>query len=81
MPVPSTTRTTASVRSCFWNPGEEEDEGEKIESKGGDDEKVAGPPKMEFSSNVGVQFGLTDATSDLRTEISSFAVFLANASL
>ena len=44
-------------------------------------EKVAGPPKMELSLNIGVQFGLTDATSDLRAEISSFAVFLANASL
>ena len=26
--------------------------------------KVAGPPEMEFSLNVGVQFGLTDVTSD-----------------
>jgi hypothetical protein len=52
--------------TLFWNPGEEEeeDEGEKNEAKGGDDEKAAGPPKMEFSLNVGVQFGLTDATSD-----------------
>jgi len=50
--------------TLFWNPGEEEDEGEKHEAKGGDDEKAAGPPKMEFSLNVGVQFGLTDATSD-----------------
>ena len=50
--------------TLFWNPGEEEDEGEKDEAKGGDDEKAAGPPKMEFSLNVGVQFGLTDATSD-----------------
>jgi hypothetical protein len=46
--------------TLFWNPG-----GDDEEAKGGDDdEKVAGPPDMELSFNVGVQFGLTDATSD-----------------
>ncbi len=45
------------------------------EAKGGDDDNKAkadddekgnasGPPDMEFSMNVGLQFGLTDATSD-----------------
>jgi hypothetical protein len=50
--------------TLFYNPGGDDDEGEKKEGKGGDDEKVAGPPGMEFSLNVGVQFGLTDVTSD-----------------
>jgi hypothetical protein len=48
--------------TLFYNPGEEEEEG-----KGGDeddDRKVPEAPEMEFSLNVGVQFGLTDATSD-----------------
>ncbi len=27
-------------------------------------DKVAGPAKLDLSLNVGVQFGLTDATSD-----------------
>ena len=50
----------------FWNAGEDA-ESEERESKGDNDndhEKVAGPPKMELSFNVGIQFGLTDATSD-----------------
>jgi hypothetical protein len=52
--------------TLFWNPGESDaDEGEEKEGKKGDDEdKVAVPPAMEFSLNVGLQFGLTDATSD-----------------
>ena len=51
--------------TLFYNPGGDDDEGEEKEGKrGGDDEKVAGPPKIEFSLNVGVQFGLTDVTSD-----------------
>jgi hypothetical protein len=46
--------------TLFYNPGGEDDDvgGE------GDDDELAGPPPMEFSLNVGVQFGLTDATSD-----------------
>jgi hypothetical protein len=48
--------------TLFYNPGEEEDE---AESKNGDNHKrVAGTPQMEVSLNVGVQFGLTDVTSD-----------------
>ena len=51
--------------TLFWNPGDNEEEGDEKEGKGDDDnEKVAGPPEMELSFNVGVQFGLTDATSD-----------------
>lgn len=49
--------------TLFYNPGEEEDEGEGENLKD-DDDKVAEAPEMEFSLNVGVQFGLTDATSD-----------------
>jgi len=51
--------------TLFWSPGEKEEEGggdEANEEK--DNEKVGGPPKMELSFNVGVQFGLTDAASD-----------------
>jgi len=48
--------------TLFYNSGDEDDEG------GGngddDDNRVAGPPKMEFSLNAGLQFGLTDVTSD-----------------
>ena len=47
--------------TLFYNPGDDSDEHDK---KGADDDKVAGATSMEFSMNVGVQFGLTDATSD-----------------
>src|SRR4029077_14392198 len=51
--------------TLFWNPGEKEEEGGEKEGKEDEDnEKVAGPPKMELSFNVGVQLGLTDATFD-----------------
>ena len=47
--------------TVFWKPGDDDgDEGE-LEL---DDDVVAGPPEMELSFNVGVQFGLTDNTSD-----------------
>jgi hypothetical protein len=48
--------------TLFYNPGKDDDEG----GGNGDDEenKVAEAPEMEISLNVGVQFGLTDATSD-----------------
>ena len=46
--------------TLFYNPGEEEGEGG--DENGG--AKVATAAEMEFSFNVGVQFGLTDATSD-----------------
>ncbi len=49
--------------TLFYNPGGDDDEGEG--ENGDDDEKeVAEAPEMEFSLNVGVQFGLTDVTSD-----------------
>jgi len=48
--------------TLFWNPSNDEDGVGKAE--GGDDDKVAGPPPLELSFNVGVQFGLTDVTSD-----------------
>ena len=47
--------------TLFYNPGEEKQgDGEN----GDDDDEVAGAPEMEFALNVGVQFGLTDVTSD-----------------
>jgi hypothetical protein len=50
--------------TLFYNPGgDDDDEGEE-NGNGDDDEKVAGPPEIEYSLNVGVQFGLTDVTSD-----------------
>jgi hypothetical protein len=48
--------------TLFWNPGGGDDD--QGEGKKSNDEKVAGPPKIEFSLNIGVQFGLTDVTSD-----------------
>ncbi len=51
--------------TLFWNPGGgDEDEGEGEKEAGDDDEKAGGPPDLELSFNIGVQFGLTDATSD-----------------
>jgi len=40
------------------------DEGGKAKVGGNEDEKASEPAPMAFSMNVGVQFGLTDATSD-----------------
>jgi hypothetical protein len=48
--------------TLFYNPGDEDDEGDG--NGDDDDNRVAGPPKMEFSLNAGLQFGLTDVTSD-----------------
>ena len=48
-----------------WHPGDNEEESNGKEGKGdADSDKVGGSPEMEISFNVGVQFGLTDATSD-----------------
>ncbi len=49
--------------TLFYNPGEEED-GEGGENGDRGEAKVAAPPGMALSLNVGVQFGLTDLTSD-----------------
>jgi hypothetical protein len=52
--------------TLFYNPGgDDDDEGEGEGGNGDDDEnEVAEAPETEFSLNVGVQFGLTDVTSD-----------------
>ena len=50
--------------TLFWNPGKEAESEEREGKEDNDNEKVAGQPKLELSFNVGVQFGLTDATSD-----------------
>ncbi len=48
--------------TLFYNAGEsDQDQGEK---EGDAEEKAAGAPPMELSLNVGVQFWVTDATSD-----------------
>ena len=48
--------------TLFWKPVGGED---AAKNKGGEnDNKAAGSPNLELSFNVGVQFGLTDATSD-----------------
>ena len=49
--------------TLFYMPGGGDDD----DNGNGDDDdgrKVGGPPEMEISLNVGVQFGLTDLTSD-----------------
>lgn len=48
--------------TIFWKPGDDDDDDGELELS--DDDMVAGPPEMELSFNVGVQFGLTDETSD-----------------
>ena len=49
--------------TLFYIPGEDDDD--EGGGNGDDDEnKVAEAPEMEVSFNVGVQFGLTDVTSD-----------------
>jgi hypothetical protein len=51
--------------TLFLNFGGDDDDVESKGSSGDDDsEKSSGPPQMAFSVNVGLQFGLTDATSD-----------------
>ncbi len=40
------------------------DDDERNAEVDGDNDRQAGPPQIAFSMNVGVQFGLTDATSD-----------------
>jgi hypothetical protein len=51
--------------TLFYMPGGSDDDDDNGNGDdGNDDKKLAGPPEMEFSLNVGVQFGLTDVTSD-----------------
>jgi hypothetical protein len=47
--------------TLFYVPGGDDDDDE---NGAGDRLKDPGPPEMEFSMNIGVQFGLTDFTSD-----------------
>jgi hypothetical protein len=48
--------------TLFYMPGGSDDNGNGDDDD--DNRRVAGPPEMELSLNVGVQFGLTDVTSD-----------------
>jgi hypothetical protein len=52
--------------TLFYMPGGGDADDDNGGGDGGNDEemKVAGPPEMEISLNIGVQFGLTDVTSD-----------------
>ncbi|MGH6826181.1 hypothetical protein [Methyloceanibacter sp.] len=52
--------------TLFYNLGGNNDEakGGDDDEGGGGDTKVSGPAEMALSMNVGLQFGLTDATSD-----------------
>jgi hypothetical protein len=53
--------------TIFYNPGDDDEEGEEVGDAGDDEaekKEGGGEAEMEFSLNVGVQFGLTDATSD-----------------
>jgi hypothetical protein len=53
--------------TLFYKLGDDDDNGNGNGNGNGDDDdkkKVGAPPEMEFSLNVGVQFGLTDVTSD-----------------
>jgi hypothetical protein len=43
---------------------EESGDEERVRARGIDDERLGQPRRAQFSMNVGVQFGLTDATSD-----------------
>jgi hypothetical protein len=49
--------------TIFYNFGDEDSDKAKA-GEGDDNGKVSGPAPTAFSMNVGVQFGLTDATSD-----------------
>jgi hypothetical protein len=52
--------------TLFYNPGKEDENvgGEGDDAAAEKKKEGGGPADMEFSLNVGVQFGLTDATSD-----------------
>ena len=69
--------------TIFFKLGEERDEegdyaseaSSHTEDDDNDNGEVAGPPEMEFSMNVGVQFGLTDLTSDGALKFQAELVF------
>ena len=58
--------------TLFYNPGDDDDEGESVIQE---DQKVAGPAEMEFSLNVGVQFGLTNVTPDTALKFQGSVAF------
>ncbi len=65
--------------TIFYNPGDDDDEGEEVGDEGDDEaekKEGGGPAEMEFSLNVGVQFGLTDATSDTALKFQGVACLL-----
>ncbi|MGD9501546.1 MAG: hypothetical protein AB7V40_03560 [Methyloceanibacter sp.] len=62
--------------TLFYTPGEdEEDEEGNGDDDGEDEDRVAEGPEMELSLNVGVQFGLTDATSDTAVKFQGALAF------
>jgi hypothetical protein len=50
--------------TLFLNLGGDADEGDENKARSEGDAKFSGAPQKAFSMNVGVQFGLTDVTSD-----------------
>jgi hypothetical protein len=50
--------------TIFWKPGDDDDDDDGDEFDLDEDFVPGGPVEMEMSFNVGVQFGLTDETSD-----------------
>jgi hypothetical protein len=69
--------------TLFINFGDNDDEAkghdhDEHKSKVDDDDEKGGPAPMAFSMNVGVQFGLTDATSDAAIEIPRLALVLSS---
>ena len=51
--------------TLFFNPGGDDDDDDNGNGNGTrNNNKILGPAKAEFSMNVGVQFGLTELTSD-----------------
>jgi len=61
---PFESQTHSIGPTLFYNPTDDDnDVGGEADAKAGEDE-IAGAPEMEFSFNVGVQFGLTDVASD-----------------
>jgi hypothetical protein len=50
--------------TLFYNPGDDDDNVGGLGGDDDDDDDIADEPEMEFTFNVGLQFGLTDVTSD-----------------
>ncbi|MGH6866112.1 MAG: hypothetical protein ACREDO_08095 [Methyloceanibacter sp.] len=59
--------------TLFYKPGEDDSEGN--EENEDDEDVLAGPPELEISANVGVQFGLTDVTSDTAVKFQGTLAF------